>query len=131
MNEPVTPLIHRSVCDDPQPEWFERRFALNGWTGSWRNGIFDWHHYHLTTHEVLGCYAGHATVMLGGEDGQRVDLAAGDVVVIPAGCAHRRMNSSDDFAVVGAYPGGAVPDMHRGGGQVCPLPQWKSDPVFG
>ena len=104
---------------------------MNGWTGSWRNGIFDWHHYHLTTHEVLGCYAGHATVMLGGERGQRVELAAGDVVIIPAGCAHKRLAASGDFAVVGAYPGGAAPDMQKGEGQACPLPQWNSDPVFG
>ena len=126
----MKPVLHRAVCDDPQPEWFERRFALHGWTGSWRDGVFDWHHYHLTTHEVLGCYAGRAILLLGGEAGQRVTLSAGDVVIIPAGLAHKRLDAEAGFAVVGAYRGGVRPDMQRGEGEPCPLPKWKTDPVF-
>jgi hypothetical protein len=32
----------------------------------------------------------------------------GDVVVIPAAWGHKRMESSLDFSVIGAYPGGRV-----------------------
>ena len=32
---------------------FERLFESNGWTGSWRDCIYDNAHYHLATHEVL------------------------------------------------------------------------------
>ena len=126
----VEPVIHRGV-GEPRPEWFEERFAANGWTGAWRNGVFDWHHYHQTTHEVLGCYRGRARVQLGGPDGEVHDIAPGDVVVIPAGCAHKRLEASGDFAVVGAYPGGVTPDMQDGAGIPCPLPIWDHDPVTG
>lgn len=126
----VTPVLHRDV-GEARPDWFETRFARNGWTGSWRNGVFDYHHYHATTHEVLGCYAGWASIRLGGDAGETVRIAAGDVVIIPAGCAHKRLSSSTDFAVVGAYPGGVTPDLQRGQGIACPLPLWDRDPVFG
>jgi uncharacterized protein YjlB len=127
----VKPVLHRAVCTTPQAEWFERCFARNGWTDSWRNGVYDWDHYHLSSHEVLGCYAGQAMVRLGGDGGETVALTAGDVVIIPAGCAHRRLSSTADFAVVGAYPDGFRPDMHRGQGEPCPLPRWQRDPIFG
>lgn len=127
----VTARLHRQVCDRPAPEWYETRFAENGWSGSWRNGVFDWHHYHLATHEVLGCYAGWAVLQLGGTNGKPVRLVAGDAVIIPAGLAHKRIESSPDFAVVGAYPAGVSPDMQRGDGVPCPLPGWARDPVTG
>jgi uncharacterized protein YjlB len=92
---------------------FEQTFAKNGWTNAWRNGIFDYHHYHSTTHEVLGIAAGSATVRFGGEGGETVGLTAGDVVVVPAGVAHALLNASDGLLVVGAYPGGAEPDYVR------------------
>lgn len=92
---------------------FEGIFASNQWTGSWRNGIFPFHHYHSTAHEVLGVYRGSATVMLGGEDGVTLELEPGDVVIIPAGVGHKRVDSRDGLGVVGAYPSGQSPDMCR------------------
>ncbi|MCF3972172.1 cupin [Paracoccus salsus] len=127
----MRPVLHRAVSADLVPEWFEDRFAANGWTGTWRNGVFDWHHYHRTTHEVLGCYAGWADIQLGGERGETHRIEAGDVVVIPAGLAHKRREGSDDFRVVGAYPGGGSPDMNRGEGEPCPISKWARDPVTG
>src|SRR5215207_6531793 len=82
---------------------FERTFAKNGWTKSWRDGIFDYHHYHSTAHEALGVAIGSATVRFGGENGETIGLTAGDLVVIPAGVGHARISQSDDLLVVGAY----------------------------
>ena len=124
-------VIHRGV-GKADPEWFENRFAANGWTGAWRNGVYGYHHYHATTHKVLGCHAGTARVQLGGPDGAVHEIAAGDVVVIPAGVAHRRVEASDDFAVVGAYPDGVTPDLQEGGGDPSiALDRPDRDPVLG
>ena len=86
----------------------------NGWGGSWRNGIFPFHHYHSTSHEVLGIARGSARVRFGGEKGQTVEVAAGDVVVIPAGVGHKNEGSSPDLLVIGAYPEGRDYDLCRG-----------------
>ena len=118
---------------------FEQLFAANGWDGSWRNGIYSFHHYHSTAHEVLGVYRGSARVQLGGERGVVHDLGPGDVVIIPAGVAHKNLGSTGDFGVVGAYPQRQIPDMNYGRPGERPrtdsnirriaLP--KADPVFG
>ena len=92
----------------------EEHFAANNWTNSWRNGVFSYHHYHSTTHEVLGVYSGSALLQLGGEKGQKVRVQAGDIIVIPAGVGHKKLESSADFGVVGAYPDGRSYDTLRG-----------------
>jgi uncharacterized protein YjlB len=98
---------------------FEQRFVLNGWVGCWRNGIFPFHHFHSTAHEVLGIYSGSAVARLGGENGVTVTLNPGDVVIIPAGVAHKKLSSSGGFGVVGAYPSGQQPDMCRANASAC------------
>lgn len=92
----------------------EQRFRDNGWQGTWRNGIFPYHHYHSTAHEVLGIGRGNVTVMLGGPNGRELTLRTGDIVLLPAGTAHRNLGGSDDLVVVGAYPPGQHPDILRG-----------------
>jgi uncharacterized protein YjlB len=91
----------------------ERRFAANGWSNGWRDGIFPFHHFHSNAHEVLGIAAGNAKVWFGGPKGTEVAVQAGDVVVIPAGVGHRCDEASGDLLVVGAYPGGADHDTRR------------------
>jgi len=104
--------LRRSVRSPAQA--VERVFRANGWAGAWQNGIFSYHHYHSTAHEVLAVTAGSATVQLGGPDGWSLDVAAGDVLVLPAGVAHKNLGSDRDFRVVGAYPDGQDWDLKRG-----------------
>src|SRR6266571_4826454 len=92
----------------------ETTFADNNWKNSWRDGIFDYHHYHSITHEVLGVYDGSATVQFGGANGISVSLQKGDVVVIPAGVAHKCISDDEDFKCVGAYPDGKDYDINKG-----------------
>lgn len=89
---------------------FETLFAANGWVGAWRNGVFDFQHFHSTAHEALGIFSGEVRVAFGGEKGICVEAAAGDVIVVPAGVSHRRV-SSRTLGVVGAYPEGQSPDL--------------------
>ena len=81
-------------------------FAANGWGGSWVNGVFDFHHFHSTSHEALAVLSGSATIELGGPQGQAFEVSAGDVLVLPAGTGHRRARDGGGFRVMGAYPRG-------------------------
>jgi uncharacterized protein YjlB len=77
--------------------------------------------------------------MLGGPEGQGFDVRAGDVIVIPAGVAHKRLNSTGDFLVVGCYPPGQQMDLLRGqpgdrpkaDENIAKVPLPGSDPVGG
>src|SRR4051812_32565429 len=69
-------------------------FAEHGWRGAWVDGVFDFHHFHSTSHEVLAVVAGTATLELGGPQGRAFEVAAGDVLVLPAGTGHRRAASA-------------------------------------
>ncbi len=116
-NSPLPLLLYREVISLPDGNGaglFEELFAANGWSGCWRNGIYPYHHYHSTAHEVLGIYHGSAKVQFGGASGMIQELHGGDVVVIPAGVAHKNLGSSDHFGVVGAYPEGQDWDMNYG-----------------
>lgn len=115
-NNPSLPLIvYRAVLETgPRAALAcEALFAGNDWSAAWVNGIYAHHHYHSTAHEVLGIAAGSVRVRLGGEGGKTVELRAGDVVVIPAGVAHKNEGASPQLVVVGAYPSGKSPDMRR------------------
>jgi len=115
-NSRLPVLIYRDAFVDKLDEgaaWLEKKFAANNWTNSWRNGIYPYHHYHSTTHEVLGVYAGSAILKLGGEEGVNVSVIAGDVLVIPVGVGHKCIEN-DHVGIVGAYPDGRDWDVCKG-----------------
>ena len=98
-------LLYRGVGLDG-PDSARALFASHGWGGSWVNGVFDFHHFHSTSHEALAVVAGAATIELGGPQGKPFEVSAGDVLVLPAGTGHRRATARNGFTVVGAYPAG-------------------------
>ncbi len=88
----------------------------NGWVGSWVWTVYDFHHFHPASHEVLVCVKGSATLQIGGPDGPEVGVRDGDVVILSAGFGHRRLRSDGGFAVVGTYPEGQEdPEIIRAG----------------
>lgn len=144
-NNPKWPLvIYRSpvnLSSDFDPAAiFEDLFASCGWTDSWRDGIYDFLHFHAHRHEVLGIARGRVQVEFGGAKGKRLRLKAGDVAILPAGTGHRRIEADDDLLVVGAYPknSGAYDQLkpnevdHRQAVRnIAKVPRPDADPVYG
>ncbi|SEG65282.1 cupin domain-containing protein [Paenibacillus sp. UNC499MF] len=138
-NHPRLPVLLYRGAFSENTEQTEKLFNRHNWLNSWTNGVFDYHHYHSNAHEVLGVISGSAVVRLGGEHGEEIELKTGDVVVLPAGTGHKKLSGSSDFKIVGAYPGGMEPDLHKESESVTPairvkiggVPVPDTDPVFG
>ena len=141
-NEDLPLLVYKGaleLSDEKAAETIERIFKSHNWGGAWRNGVYPYHHYHSTAHEVLGVYAGSASVQFGGPEGIELEVTKGDFVIIPAGVAHKNVNQSRDFGVVGAYPQGQSWDMNYGKSEERPkadrnianVPLPEVDPVYG
>ena len=143
-NNPSLPLlVYRraiNLAGTPDPERaIEEIFARNGWGDMWRNGIYPFTHYHSMIHEVLGIARGRARVRFGGSRGEEIEVAAGDVAVLPAGTGHQRAEQSVDLVVIGAYPPAGTYNLCRGtprehGRALAAIPQVPlpaADPVFG
>ncbi len=141
-NSSLPIIIYRSILKLPM--WgpanaLRRIFISNNWKNEWKNNIYDCHHYHSNTHEVLGVYKGETTIILGGENGQIVDLKKGDVIIIPAGVAYKNLKPKSPFKCVGAYPEGREYDMNYGrigerpqtDENIKKVPLPSQDPVFG
>jgi uncharacterized protein YjlB len=92
---------------------FEALFDHHGWPAAWRNGIYPFHHFHCAAHEVLGVYSGEVTALFGGDAGVVITARPGDVIVLPAGTAHKKLSSRGTLGSVGAYPAGQYPDLCR------------------
>lgn len=143
-NNPRWPmLVYRKALvlrnDTFKPETIiDALFSGNGWRRSWRSSIYDYLHYHSQIHEALGVARGSAEVQFGGVKGRTLKLAAGDVVVLPAGTGHQLLKSSRDFLVVGAYPSDGrydectdTRDRQRTTKLISKVKKPKSDPIYG
>lgn len=142
-NNPTLPLLFypRALAEpDRNPSRIKELLAGNGWGGAWVDGVFPYHHYHSTSHEVLCVVGGHADIIFGGPDGETVEVGAGDAVVIPAGVGHCRESSGSGFSVVGAYPEGQEDYDLRTGEEgerpgvlenIRSVPPPETDPLFG
>ncbi|MDG3007418.1 hypothetical protein [Paludisphaera mucosa] len=111
-------LIHRGVvtaaAGEDLADAIEATFRRNDWLNNWRElGVYDYYHFHSTSHEALGMARGSITLQLGGEGGTIVKLTPGDVVVLPAGTSHTRLDNSADSHMVGGYPEGRDWDLIR------------------
>jgi uncharacterized protein YjlB len=143
-NNPALPLVlYRGGIDltgSPDPEkLIEKTFAANGWGNIWRNGIYPYVHYHSMIHEAMSVARGRAKVRFGGEAGAEIDIAPGDVVILPAGTGHQCLWHSRDLMVIGAYPPSGKYNLCRGSKAehakalltIPKVPPPATDPVFG
>ena len=94
--------------------YIKRLFARNGWSNAWNSGVFTYSHYHSTTHEVLGFFRGSTVLHLGGAHGYNINIRKGDVLIIPAGVAHKNLGREHQVKCIGAYPGGRDYDINTG-----------------
>ena len=79
-------------------------------------------------------------MQLGGDTGPIVNIGNGDLVLVPPGLAHRQLNASGGFTLLGSYPTerfdgsidtltGPPTDTERENIAKCYLP--VKDPIFG
>lgn len=143
-NNPSLPLvIYRKAFDltgaDDPAAVIEKAFEANGWVDCWRNGIYPYAHYHSRIHEALAVARGRATVRFGGNEGEEIDIEAGDAAILPAGTGHQCLWASSAFEIVGAYPPTGAYDLclasltHRETAlkTIAEAPLPDSDPFFG
>lgn len=140
-NAELPMLVYSAALKNHRSDPASVKELLNkhGWSGVWINGIYSYHHYHSTAHEVLVVTGGSATVQFGGKEGEELQIQKGDAVLIPAGVGHCKLNSSMGFRVVGAYPDGQNWDLCRGKPSERPqvlenikqVPLPKADPITG
>lgn len=142
-NEQLPAVLYEHVFqignEEQAADGIEKLLEQNAWHHPWRNGIYDYHHFHSTAHEVLVCYAGKARVQLGGPSGVTVDFSTGDVLILPAGTAHRCEEATSDFRCIGAYPldqlfdicYGKVEERAKAREDILKVPLPLADPVYG
>jgi len=143
-NSKLPVLIYRKALNLPAQKnkaanIMQKIFIHNGWSNSWRNGIYDFHHYHSNTHECMAICMGSANVILGGPNGKRIHLKQGDVIILPVGVGHKCTAKTSDFLCVGAYPEGKDYDTNIGTSdeykkainRIKSIPIPKHDPLFG
>lgn len=142
-NNGLLPLLHYTqafqIAPEEEVDLIKELLETNGWTNTWVDTIYDQHHYHSNTHEVLVALSGTARVQFGGPNGAALTFEKGDVVIIPAGVAHMKLEEADGFSCLGAYPDGRQYDMNYGKEgerpqtdeniKAVPLPQ--NDPLYG
>ncbi|KAK2595814.1 hypothetical protein N8I77_013607 [Diaporthe amygdali] len=138
-------LIYHSVFANASASAIESHLTSVGVVNpQWRYSMYATTHFHSNTHEVLCICSGSARLCFGGEENpQRVEPAvqAGDVLVLPAGMAHRLLDDTSagtKFEMVGSYPKGYDWDMCYGRegeetqvNGIAKVPWFEKDPIYG
>ncbi|MGZ9097660.1 MAG: cupin domain-containing protein [Micavibrio sp.] len=141
-NRALPVLIYTNILEDQTADKavkFTKHFAENGWTGIWKNGVYDYHHFHSNAHEALGIAKGRVEIQLGGESGERIKLESGDLIVLPAGTGHKRVAGSENLVVIGAYPAGQddydtcrnLSECPQAEDRISAVPLPSTDPFYG
>jgi uncharacterized protein YjlB len=140
-NNPRYPLLlYKAAFSGSQADGQHVITKGREWTSPWAWGVFPYHHYHSRAWELLLCVRGEANVQLGGECGPTIRIENGDLVLIPPGFAHKQLEASSGFTLLGSYPTqgwsgsidaltGAPTQEERDNIAACPIP--ARDPVFG
>jgi uncharacterized protein YjlB len=139
-NNSLPLIVYKSALEiNSTPDEIKKLLKENLWENCWNGGVFTYHHYHSTAHEVLCVYDGTATLLFGGDKGIVILIKKGDVVIIPAGVAHKNLDSSEKFKCIGAYPKGQDYDVKEGKKEeyatavknITAVALPESDPIFG
>ncbi|KAF9693194.1 hypothetical protein EKO04_008764 [Ascochyta lentis] len=116
-NHPLM-IYHSCFPSSTSPSAIESHLPNNSITPQWRYTMYTTSHYHSTTHEILCIVNGRAKLLFGGEQNPEkveTEVKVGDVVVVPAGVAHRLLEDVEGgFEMVGSYPKGCSWDMCYG-----------------
>lgn len=119
--------------------YFKVIFNEHGWINNRRSGIFNFHHYHSNVHKVIGVCNGSASLLFGGNNGERIGLEKGDVIVIPAGVAHKNLGKENCIDCISAFYEGCAYDLNYGRPgerptadvNIASLPIPDTDPLYG
>lgn len=96
---------------------FEAVLRNHGWIPEWHSsiGLYPAQHFHSDAHELIAVTRGSLFGEFGGPGGVRLLLAAGDVIVIPAGVGHFGLEITSDLRLTGAFPlGHSIHDFRLG-----------------
>lgn len=99
-------ILAGALGGETDPDAIHALYHDNGWGGAWTWEVFTYHHFHPDAFEVLAVASGGATLMLGGPQGEEIDVAAGDVLILPPGYGHKQIEKRDGFRICGGYPPG-------------------------
>lgn len=134
-------LIYRQALmfNDASLQAVKQILRDNGWKNIWVDGVYNYDHYHSNNHEALIIFSGRCLLQIGGPKGKKISLSCGDVIIFPAGVAHKKINASTDFKCIGSYPFAIDYDMNVGKANEHPevdknikkLKLPKTDPIFG
>lgn len=132
-------LYHQVFPATESVDTMKEILESNSWSNFWVDSILEEHHYHSTAHEVLVALEGSARVEFGGPNGITLMFEKGDVVVIPAGVAHKKVDEGNGFRCLGAYSEGNDYDMNYGKPGERPISDEnirkvrlpKTDPLYG
>lgn len=113
-NDKLPLLVYKGAFvlkPEDSPAVIINHFKKNGYINSWVGDVYDYDHFHTNTHEVLAVFSGNAEILFGGL--HCIDVNRGDVMIIPAGVAHKKLKSDNNFKCVGAYPEGSKFDLNK------------------